>query len=305
MRAAGVCLSLVVALCCQPLDSSALGADGQYEARLEAAIKAPGDTEAARRFFEILPKTTVPFAPLEVVGVVEGDRLLTYPDGLTTYLLEKDLPDVSAAVIVDPELKVHTVAGVDALWGENARTLRYAVVRATFATQEQYDAVVLDMAAAAGAWEAACDVCRIEIDHMPQHDGISQWDQYLALAATDELRFIVVYSADPNGPIASAFFPSDQVTQRLLTIYPDYFGGSQFPAVGVLRHELGHTLGYRHEQISGVVGCDAESSDWRPVTEYDSVSVMHYFCGGAGTRELELSVKDKEGHLRLYGPSDR
>jgi hypothetical protein len=70
----------------------------------------------------------------------------------------------------------------------------------------------------------------------------------------------------------------------------------------VLRHELGHTIGARHEHTRPEAGTCYEDSDWRPLTSYDAFSVMHYpQCHGRGDWALILTAKDKFGAACLYG----
>ena len=42
--------------------------------------------------------------------------------------------------------------------------------------------------------------------------------------------------------------------------------------------------------------------DTSNLTDYDPQSVMHYFCGGQGTRELRISGLDSIGAQQVYGP---
>ena len=80
-----------------------------------------------------------------------------------------------------------------------------------------------------------------------------------------------------DGPIAQAFFPSS--VDRTLRIFPSYFRSDmEFDSVGVLRHEIGHILGYRHEHIQNIPGRLAEGTDWE--ADYSLCAenwVMHYF----------------------------
>jgi len=55
------------------------------------------------------------------------------------------------------------------------------------------------------------------------------------------------------------------------------------------------------EHIAGIPGCGVEDNNWKPLTPYDKSSVMHYFCGGAGSMTLALSPTDVAGHRGLYG----
>jgi hypothetical protein len=179
--------------------------------------------------------------------------------------------------------------------------LRYAIARSTFPDGRAYTRVVEDMRAAAGEWEAVCPPCGINFVHLVQHDQIKEWEEFAALAASDELRFLVVFQKVPLPVIASAFFPTDPWQRRVLNFFPQYLAldGSGYSSRGVLRHELGHVLGYRHEHTQ-LPGCTAEADDWVPVTPYDPHSVMHYFCGGAGTRHLEFTDIDRVGHAANY-----
>ena len=71
---------------------------------------------------------------------------------------------------------------------------------------------------------------------------------------------------------------------------------------GVLRHELGHTLGFRHEQTRPEAGACFEDNSWRALTPYDSASVMHYpQCNGTGDWSLSLTARDIAGARLVYG----
>src|SRR5262249_20621696 len=103
---------------------------------------------------------------------------------------------------------------------------------------------------------------------------------------------------------ASSFFPWDSRPDRHILVWPLSFGNDPHNTPeGILRHELGHILGFRHEHARPENGhsCPESDSDLRPLTVYDNASVMMYpFCNGVGD-SLELTQYDKLGVARLYG----
>jgi hypothetical protein len=173
--------------------------------------------------------------------------------------------------------------------------LTYTVLKPTFASAGQYDQVVTAMAAAAKAWEQACGVAFEHLDELDESPTV-----------TPEGVLFTVRFLDAGGAfIASAFFPNDPPARRRVLIDPSFFSESlTFDTTGVLRHELGHVLGFRHEHIrtGAPPDCpDEETTGTIDLTQYDPKSVMHYFCGELGSRSLEITELDKEGAQKVYG----
>jgi hypothetical protein len=108
--------------------------------------------------------------------------------------------------------------------------------------------------------------------------------------------------------IAVAFLPYHPPSRRTIFIGPSFFSPNLgLNQVGVLRHELGHVLGFRHEHIrSGAPPvCPDEPLDHIiDLTKYDPRSVMHYFCGNVGSSET-ITELDRQGARLVYGPPDR
>jgi serine protease len=117
----------------------------------------------------------------------------------------------------------------------------------------------------------------------------------------------VVFDVHPGevgaGVYARAFFPSTTRISRSIVIDPEAFGNiAPWTITGVLRHELGHALGFRHEHTRPEAGGVCfENNVWRALTSYDSVSVMHYpQCNGTNSGDLNLTSRDASGAAFLY-----
>lgn len=247
------------------------------------AYRQPFDEVHFRAFLATLPRD-------EDYYIVEGDIALT-EDEARAYLVAKSEATTRADSSAELLLNLHD-GERDFYERLDQRNLTFAVDRASFPTEDAYKVVVDSILKAASDWEATCLDCRVQFTHVAAQD---------VSPAADQVNFIVRHRDSGGKYIARAFFPHDPPVRRVLNVDPTYFS-SGFDKVGVLRHELGHVLGYRHEHIRGISGCGNENNQWVPLTPYDPHSVMHYFCGGGGSLRLELSDLDRRAHTKLYAP---
>jgi len=179
-------------------------------------------------------------------------------------------------------------------WPEHY-TIQYCISKNSFETPEMYNEVKENMRKATKEWE---ETCNVKFLYDEQKDAGNM------VIPTDNITFVVLGYDSDNRFIASAFFPYYPVNERKILIDPSYFT-SDFDKIGVLRHELGHVLGFRHEHIrsEAPLACQGESTNGTVNnTEYDPKSVMHYFCGGMGTIELKITDVDRLGAQKNYGP---
>ncbi|GAA5154089.1 hypothetical protein GCM10023340_37010 [Nocardioides marinquilinus] len=115
----------------------------------------------------------------------------------------------------------------------------------------------------------------------------------------------VLFSVEPtstNQYIARAFFPSSGDYERNVLVNPTALVSSGWAPSNILGHELGHTLGFRHEHTRPEAGGVCfEDNNWRPLTAYDSNSIMHYpQCNGTSD-DLSFSADDATGVAEIYG----
>lgn len=192
-----------------------------------------------------------------------------------------------------PEFAVMNVGGLDQIWSDTwKRSLTYCV---STDFGGHYATVISDMSAAAAAWEAVAD---LDFQYISSEDANCDADN-------DNVLFDV-RPVDAGGRfLAAAFFPNDPRSDRSVVIDPSSFGLDPNGALtlrGILRHELGHVLGGRHEHTRPEAGSCFEDNDWRGVTDYDAFSVMHYpQCNGLGDWSLRLTETDKSGVACIYG----
>jgi hypothetical protein len=235
---------------------------------------------------------------------VEGDTLLD-EDQLRLYARQREALQTARAasrqaglpLVATTELVGMTEGGKIVRWAPGLE-LTYAVLRQTFAIggKEGYELAARSMKKATADWEKTCGVKFVHNHELDTSDKLT----------LDGVVF-VVREFDAKGEfIASAFFPNDPVNRRRVLIDPSFYSPKLgFDKVGVLRHELGHVLGFRHEMIRSEAppGCpDEDTYGTINLTDYDPRSVMHYFCGGVGSKELAITDADRTGAQKVYGP---
>ena len=198
-----------------------------------------------------------------------------------------------ASETVPGALIVHKVGGRDAIWNSTNRKHLTYCVSSTFGVRQQR--VIKDMEAASGAWE---EVANVNFIHVAAEDTDCTAGNTKVVF---DIRPVNVYGQY----LARAFFPNEERAERNVLIDESSFlldPDASLQLVGVLRHEIGHTLGWRHEHTRPESGTCFEDNNWRPLTDYDRFSVMHYpQCNGGADWSLKLTSLDKNGAACVYG----
>lgn len=312
---------------CDPLTRIRL--DGQEDLR-ELVVQithATGDSSTIDTYLGTLPC----FGDLYVV---EGDLLMTEAEVRGHYYqmhAMKEGAGIAPLPRRNDELIVAMHEGQKSFWTEGNRILTYAVDRQSFfdpkdefeasstseaeyqsianaackgepsitvpAFMQDYVQIVQNMCLAAKDWVGLCAGCGIQINYRPERDVDSSLDGLVF-----KVRKKSTERGIPVSFLASSFFPFEKETRPYLNISNRYFF-SHHDKVGLLRHEIGHILGYKHEQLNGPLACqDDMDGNWKPLTNYDEHSVMHYFCAENKAPALKFAISkcDKSGHETLY-----
>ncbi len=221
---------------------------------------------------------------------VEPESGFFIADGDTPFFSEKQLREFYELNVRDGQLIVNRVGSADDKWSATQRKNLSYCVSNTFGTRKAL--VVQLMAAAAASWEAVADV---KFVYVPAQDA--------SCTASNQNVLFDVRPSTSGSYLARAFFPSTGRSGRNVIIDSSCFGDASVSAEGVIRHELGHVLGFRHEHTRPEAGTCFEDNGWRALTAYDAASVMHYpHCNGVGSWSTKpLSALDKQGVAALYG----
>jgi hypothetical protein len=221
--------------------------------------------------------------------VVNGDETIGSTSMLRDYYDEM-IASYQAGEGPSAELIINRIYGVDDKWSATtARNLTYCVSN-NFGTQKAN--IVNAMANGAAQWEAATS--RVNFTYVPSADSNCR-----------TTNNAVLFSVEPTYTtqyIARAFFPSSSDSQRNVLVNASSLmsSGSWSPG-NIMAHELGHTLGFRHEHTRPEAGTCFEDNNWRPLTPYDSSSIMHYpQCNGTSSN-LSMTSTDRAGIRAVYG----
>jgi hypothetical protein len=184
---------------------------------------------------------------------------------------------------------VNRVNGKDDVWSTSIRqNITYCIKKGSY-----YNATKAAMDSATQAWESATGG-GINFVHLTSQDS----------NCTNRNNNVVfnVRTTNTNQYLARAFFPSYSRRSREVIFAAAAYGNiSPWTLAGVARHELGHTIGLRHEHTRPEAGTCFENNSWRALTTYDSASVMHYpQCNGTNNGDLVLTNLDKQGAAALY-----
>jgi hypothetical protein len=214
---------------------------------------------------------------LPVLDETELRRI--YDTASLQYMNAEEIQTAAASLIINDD-----GGGWDRWSASQAQNLTYCITGFNSSDESQVRAA---MNGATANWEAVADVNFTEVSNCSS-----------ALFPVEPASSSATY-------VASAFFPSYPSRNRRVDVNRSYLVPGAlgvWTMEGVMTHELGHVLGFRHEHTRSEAGTCFEDNSWHPLTGYDSNSVMHYpHCNGTQTGDLEITSQDASGAATVYG----
>lgn len=209
-------------------------------------------------------------------------------NGDTPVANEKQLREYYDSIFTSA-LIVNKRGNADNRWSDSQKLNLTYCISNDFGNRKQAVIAAMDGATQNG-WEAAADV---DFIYVPSQDGN-------CTANNSNVLFDIRPTPARAPYLARAFFPGQPRQSRNIILDSSaFFAGWSLQSI--LAHELGHTLGFRHEHTRPEAGACYEDNRWRPLSAYDAASIMHYpQCNGA-SNALSFSQTDFAGAASLYG----
>jgi hypothetical protein len=258
---------------------------------------------------------TVPQRP-DGVFVVDGDLPIRDENELYNYYLANfGLTSTGTTIkpnywgvfdqpssLIQPQLAI-AYNGGDVKWNDSQKlSLTYCVSTSfnnpRFAGGIGQYYVTSAMLTAAEGWQGAAYV---------NYTHVASQDTNCANSTSVMFRVLPYIPVGLFDPLeASSFYPDYPASQRNLYVNVNAIPtpSAGLTLSGLLRHELGHTLGFVHEHIRPEANAPLcrENAVYRALTTYDVYSVMHYRSGCNGVPgDYYLTTLDKTGVRSVYG----
>lgn len=229
--------------------------------------------------------------------ILDGDETLQSEKQLIEFY-ERYVAESTGDELKGSQAMVHTNFARKLIWpSDKQMNITYCVSDEFDALGFSTEAVVTALERASQEWEESADI-----------DFIFKGSGSFCTGTNPRFEFSVLPTTGKEY-LARAFSPSYPRENRILLIDEDAFKVKLPTLTGLMRHELGHTLGLAHEHYRVNKPLDSVcKKTYRlyglTLTPYDKYSAMHYpVCDGAADTweyEYEISDYDRQGVALLY-----
>lgn len=284
-----------------------------YDSLQKEVIESYENYNAAHRKFIVGNDTLLKLAPCTFIlqeqqfrsylnnKTEKLDFLIGNASVISKIILKTNDPQIEK-IIIERDIYLRPL-----LW-PHPSTITYAIARNSFLNDAYYLQAQLAVQQAAYDWEGLTGVKMV---YLKQFDNQVQFNDIRA-NLPPALQMVLVYQRYNSAIFedlkeyqktwAIAFnreFPRDL---RLIRLCQKFFEETRIPRSGILRHEIGHIMGFRHEHaIAAGTNCPMEDLGMAtPLGPYDPNSVMHYTCGLFNNYNYNFSFQDSIGIKSIY-----
>jgi len=182
------------------------------------------------------------------------------------------------------------------------KRIYYAIDYDSYDSEIEYEEAKREFELAVWDWQ---QICGVTFYHK---DGL---DKRISGTVPASVFFVVCKADYENrNKFAEAFYSFCDHSNHFIQTFKRFHQSTPYERIGIYKHEIGHLLGFTHEQTISAKDCRLEGttaldntpnqeSYWQ-ITPYESLSIMHFNCDLVGPDNLAFSKMDSVGALSIF-----